>query len=438
MTAIKKVKTKPLTLIALLIYVTTVLWFTVFSRPISLQTAQLELFWSYRKWLAGDWKLGWEIIANIVMFVPFGFLLPRLLIRKIQPTSSAPEPSRLWIIHLFPVTVCAILFSLTIETLQLVLMRGLFEWDDLISNTCGALAGWGLYQCFKRLQMVTSVISASFIIACIGVFAVGKNVVDTEADITPRIFCFQIDTIERHDNRIGLTGFAFRYEHRTSDFTIILRSTETGKKIRLATEQIARPDVNDYFLCGYDYTASGFTAAAGDISTTEEYEVMVQWPWSILLATGVFIKDSTIYYMPEKKFSAPEGGRDLQEIVENGTVRVYRPDYHCWVYQLDSALYWIADPDLVFEDDSKTYIQYQLWTTQTENLPQHRLKNDWLWDNIGGYFEDYELHGDFGSYRVMKRELPDEYSIISIVTGYYKNEKWIWKNYFRPIYEFQQ
>ena len=42
-----------------------------------------------------------------------------------------------------------------------------------------------------------------------------------------------------------------------------------------------------------------------------------------------------------------------------------------------------------------------------------------------------------GRYRVCKRKLPEEYSITSIVTGYYKNDKWIWKNYFRPVYEFK-
>jgi len=75
----------------------------------------------------------------------------------------------------------------------------------------------------------------------------------------------------------------------------------------------------------------------------------------------------------------------------------------------------------------------QLWTTQTEKLPQERLDNNWLWDNIGGNFEEYEIQSDFGEYRVMRRELPTEYSITAIVTGYHKNGKWIWRNYFRPI-----
>ena len=66
-------------LIFLPIYIFTVLWFTVLSRPTGYHVAQLELFWSYKRWLAGDMNLGIEIMANIAMFVPYGFLMSLIL-----------------------------------------------------------------------------------------------------------------------------------------------------------------------------------------------------------------------------------------------------------------------------------------------------------------------------------------------------------------------
>ena len=98
-------------------------------------------------------------------------------------------------------------------------------------------------------------------------------------------------------------------------------------------------------------------------------------------------------------------------------------------------MYWVADKDFYFEEDGSTYIQYQLWTTQTDKLPEKRIENGWMWDNIGGYFENYELDRIYGTYRVMRRELPKDYPIISILTGYHKDNEWIWKEYFRPYYE---
>ena len=133
------------------------------------------------------------------------------------------------------------------------------------------------------------------------------------------------------------------------------------------------------------------------------------------------------------RFEAPDLTTDF---VKNGTLLVCRPDMHIWIFQYNGSLYWVADEGFHFEDDGLTYIQYHLWTTQTEKLPPGRLARNYFWNNLSGYFEKYEISGDFGKYRVMRCELPTEYSVISILTGYYKNETWVWANSFRPVYVF--
>lgn len=350
------------------------------------------------------------------MFIPFGFLL------------SLFFSKRRFIIP------AAIIFSLTIEMLQLFLMRGLFEWDDVVSNTIGAVLGVGLFQVITKLpaeksrRIITTAISSAFILTCLVVIVRGYGRV--EADSTSRNYCFQVDSLSRSDGVLTIDGFAFRYNHPSSDYTLLLRA-ENGPQIELEKETVERLDVNEYFACEYDYSSCGFTSR-GKVGEGE-YEILIKWPWSIALSTGMFV-GSSIHYAPEKEFSAPDIDA---EFVGHGVLRVYRPDYHCWVYQYGESLYWIVDQDFYFDDDGSTYIQYQLWTTQPEKLPQHRIDNNWLWDNIGGNFEDYELKGDWNGYRVMKREIPTAYSVTSIVTGYYKNGEWIWKEYFRPYYFFE-
>ena len=387
-------------------------------RSLRISNAQLDPLWSYKEWFTGDADLGNEILANIAMFVPFGFLL------------SAVFPKRRFIIP------AAIVFSLTIETLQLVLMRGLFEWDDVISNTIGAAVGVLLFQIVEKLvaerhrNTIISSISAAFLIVCLMVVIHNHGSGGVEADSTSRAYCFQVDSAFTDGREMEISGFAFRYEHPFSDYSLLLRY-EDGTQIELEKEIVPRSDVNNYFLCDYDYTSSGFTARAAVMEG--EYEVLIKWPLSIALSTGVFIDSEGVHYAPEKKFKEPEINADF---VQKGIVRVYRPDFHCWVYQYEGSLYWIVEQDFYFETDGSTYIQFQLWTTQPEKLPQKRIESGWNWDNIGGMFEDYEIDGDFGDYRVMKRELPTDYSITSIETGYHKNRKWVWQQFFRPIYGF--
>lgn len=392
---------------------------------------EFELFWSYRKWFSGDAALGREIMANIAMFIPFGLLM------------SALWPSRFsGKVRAIIVVSAAMIFSLFIETLQLFRMRGLFEWDDLVSNTGGALIGVAVYDLLEKLlkeeqlSSVTHAGGALFALICLYVCIRGGVTIRLEADATSREYCFQVDEMTFDNGMVYFSGFSFRYKNPNGEPMLTLRSKED--KVKLNTNYgLPRSDVNGYFLYDRDYTNCGFTAM-GKIEVDTEYEIFIRWPWLSDVSTGVFISSSGIHYESEEKFIAPKvsDAPGLMGIVEEGTLRVYRPDFHCWVYQKGWNLYWIVDTDFNFEENGSTYIQYQMWTTQTNKLPEKRLENNWLWDNIGGDFEKYELHGDFGAYRVMKREIPTDYSVTSIVTGYYKDEKWIWQNYFRPIYSF--
>ena len=67
---------------------------------------------------------------NILLFVPFGYLLPMLWKRA----------DRWW-----KVLLCGFAASLVIELLQLVTRYGMFDLDDLINNSLGALLGWSCY-----------------------------------------------------------------------------------------------------------------------------------------------------------------------------------------------------------------------------------------------------------------------------------------------------
>ena len=469
--AAEKIRTasakKKAVFVLFLLYSVLVLWYTVFNRTTDFYGSQFEWFWSYKKWLAGDWKLGWEILGNIGMFMPFGFMLSAILsLRK----------------RVCLIVLCAgILFSCVIEVLQLELMRGLFEYDDIFNNALGAVLGYLAYRLLQKLtkgkcsDTIVLYLSGIFVVAGVLFCFDGSSVKSAGITNFPRSICFQVDKAVLDGNLLKLTGFAFGCEQPVSYFGLTLKSTKTGKEIKADVEYgllrqdiaqyfngeqdytktgketkadveygLLRQDEAQFFNAGRDYTRTGFTATVSDVRADEEYEIFMYLKRFVAFPTGVYIrgkdiKGTDIHYTKQDGFIAPEvAGTALEEIVNKGYLRVYRPDRACYVYQYKGYLYWLADKGFHFENNGKTYMQYQLWTTQIDKLPQKRLKNHWYWDNIGGYFEKHEITDtmDCGRYRVCKRKLPTDYSITSIVTGYYKNGKWIWKNYFRPVYEF--
>lgn len=73
-----------------------------------------------------------EMLANALVFVPFGFFLSVFL-------ASAKRPGAWRRIGL--VALSALGLSLCIEYLQLALHLGFFELTDLVMNTAGAVAG---------------------------------------------------------------------------------------------------------------------------------------------------------------------------------------------------------------------------------------------------------------------------------------------------------
>ena len=93
----------------------------------------------YKEMFAGmpTWKNSvFQNVANILFFIPFGLLFPRGLIFPNQPWSGKTGRG------LKPVLLSALVFSVSIETIQYVATLGVTELDDVICNTLGAVIGF--------------------------------------------------------------------------------------------------------------------------------------------------------------------------------------------------------------------------------------------------------------------------------------------------------
>lgn len=108
-------------------------YLAVFRRSPHEVTPEFTPFWSYLATISGNYGIDVyaQIIENIAIFIPVGFFLPFLLGEKRSSFLSAGA--------------FGFLLSLFAETCQLVFRLGIFETDDLIHNTAGALVGFGLW-----------------------------------------------------------------------------------------------------------------------------------------------------------------------------------------------------------------------------------------------------------------------------------------------------
>lgn len=253
---------------------------------------------------------------------------------------------------------------------------------------------------------------------------------------------YQIENVQVEEQMLSMQGWAFALgkDAAENNYEIVLHDINTGKRVFPHMEYEIREDGNNYFFCEYDYRNSGFLAEFA-IKKNEvknnQYEIILKSENAEnAYSTGIFLVDGKIQYVhPEQYVPLQIEGTDLEEVVSEGRLRVYRPDYGMYVYQYENDLYWIAEKKYAFVEGDTT-VQFQMETTQISNLPLERQNENLKWDNKSFKFSKNELtEWNTGEYRVTKRALPTEYSIAKIWTGNYRNG-WIWQQYFRPWYEF--
>ena len=76
-----------------------------------------------------------EVVMNVAVFVPIGVLLGQIF------------KGMVW----WKVLIPGVCVSVIIELLQLILMRGLCETDDVLHNTLGCLIGIGIVQSTRKV-----------------------------------------------------------------------------------------------------------------------------------------------------------------------------------------------------------------------------------------------------------------------------------------------
>ena len=78
-----------------------------------------------------------NVIGNVVAFMPFGFFIPHIAVKRTG---------------CIKVLSLTFIFTLSVETIQLVSKLGRFDIDDIILNTLGGILGYILYLIYRKIR----------------------------------------------------------------------------------------------------------------------------------------------------------------------------------------------------------------------------------------------------------------------------------------------
>jgi glycopeptide antibiotics resistance protein len=129
------------TLLTITIYI--ILLHTILKRTSSEQI-QINLipFWSYKEIAQGSEDLFWSDLFNILLFLPVGILMPLVQAKTKQESQNI----------LIKTTIIAAFLSAAIELTQLILHKGLCEFDDVFNNTLGAILGYCITLIIRKAE----------------------------------------------------------------------------------------------------------------------------------------------------------------------------------------------------------------------------------------------------------------------------------------------
>ena len=132
-------------IILVLIYLSIILFITLFSREFRMKRSfRVGIFRPYKLWLSGNWIQGRMILKNIALFVPLGYYLVSSF--SLSPVNVV---SRKKVVCVSIMTGAAI--SLVVETAQYFSGRGIFDINDLLNNVVGTIVGVFLFLSIDRV-----------------------------------------------------------------------------------------------------------------------------------------------------------------------------------------------------------------------------------------------------------------------------------------------
>ncbi|MCR5666266.1 MAG: VanZ family protein [Eubacterium sp.] len=140
---------KVICVLLLLVYLALLCYFLFFAESFGRDFASAEyhynltlfkeimLYWNNREQL-GFWAVFINLAGNVGAFVPFGILIPTLFPKKNG--------------YFYKVLCEGFLFSLMVESIQLVTKVGSFDVDDILLNTIGVIIGYWIFAIARHIS----------------------------------------------------------------------------------------------------------------------------------------------------------------------------------------------------------------------------------------------------------------------------------------------
>lgn len=282
----------------------------------------------------------------------------------------------------------------------------------------------------KQIVFFAVAMALVFILYLVGLKLIYKvDVGDLKEDAYSLLYEFEAMKTEK--DSIVITGWAFLPEQTAEQGAVelYLYNTTDNQIVKLKNSYYDLEELNLVFEDAFDYANAGIRAEIKSHKLDFEnnvYELVValKSPRRVY-KTNTYLTSSGISYIhPENKVLLDVEGTDLEQIIENGRICVFRPDVDLYMYQYGNDLYWISTRDVV-------WIEQLFYPLQKDKVKDF----DGQWDYRSFSSQEHSVKDmNTGKYYVAKSSLPTEYDVRY---GYTGGDNWGWSQRFRIGYNIE-
>ena len=262
---------------------------------------------------------------------------------------------------------------------------------------------------------------------------------------------------------VNLLSQAYQFEvSNEADGTISVRGwflelgTASENRTLPSHARVMLADLPDYAYSRYVSVQEGLESKAADTYYDEDadhntcafqasirlsekeqsgdYEILFQpskWEEPVV-HTGYYLHDGQVVPGSPSYVPPDTEGTVLEDIVQNGMLRICRPEEGIWVYQYQWKLYYIVDAIYLWEHDWEDFVAAA--RTNHPELVSRDEETDQVLLTIHGMEDAKDPAGTkVGLYEVGAADLPDTCPVAAVDTGVQSKERiWIWHQTFCP------
>lgn len=312
----------------------------------------------------------------------------------------------------------------------------------------------GLFKKLEKNRVLHVIIFLVLEVIVLGVYFIGGKWAEKESkkayireleEEFDQELLVDINGIHDVGDELEISGWTLRYISKNLEVNVVLCATDDSEIHVLDAKLVDEKDVLELYQPTWDPGKCGIVSRIDKDKLNEDicYEIQLFVSYEKTKADGeklvtiqeekkvetdAYLYNGELFSVNPLEYAKPEvKDEELVKVVNAGEPLAYDEDKRIWIYEYDSALYWMIDSKSPSLLEERLEILLFLYSFEAEDSQEEGGRTKF------SRIERQIVEADYTQLRdgllVYSHKIPNEYPVTYMVTGIYQSygKGWIWR-----------